>query len=97
MSAPETDVTPLVRINPRYPQRALRARIEGRVVVELTIEADGTVSDPRIVEADPPGMFERAVLRTVRSWNFAPKMVNGKAVARRAVQTVRFSLARKNG
>lgn len=88
----DTDATPLVRVNPRYPRRARLARIEGKVVVELTIERDGSVSDPKIVEARPGGVFDSAVLRAVRMWKFAPKVVNGAPVARRAVQTIRFAL-----
>jgi protein TonB len=93
--AAEADVTPLVRINPRYPRRALRAGIEGKVVVELTVQADGSVSDPEVISAEPANLFETSVLRAVKRWKFAPKIVDGEAVSRRVLQTVRFTLSKK--
>jgi protein TonB len=90
--AAATEVAPLLRINPRYPRRALRAGIEGEVTVELIVQADGSVSDPRILRAQPADLFEDAVLRAVLRWRFAPKMADGKAVVQRVTQTIRFTL-----
>ncbi|EGV50442.1 energy transducer TonB [Candidatus Endoriftia persephone] len=83
---------PLVRIPPRYPRRALLRRSEGHVVVQFTIDPDGGVSDPKVVEAEPKGFFEQAALRAIRGWKFQPQLENGVAVARSATQTIRFSL-----
>ena len=64
-------VVPLTRVEPDYPPRALANNIEGSVVADLTIEADGTVSDVRIVNAQPPGVFERAAEKALRQWKFS--------------------------
>ncbi|RME35089.1 MAG: energy transducer TonB [Gammaproteobacteria bacterium] len=93
IEAPETAV-PTYRVPPVYPPRALRAGIEGSVTVEFTITPEGEVADPEIVKADPPKIFDRAVLRAIRKWKFQPKIVDGKPVARRAVQVIRFTLDR---
>jgi protein TonB len=87
-----SQATPLVRVSPTYPRRALMRRIEGSVKVAFTINPDGTVSDPEVVNADPPGYFEQAALRAIRHWKFQPELEGGVAVARQAVQTILFAL-----
>jgi protein TonB len=57
---------------PPYPRAAARAGITGEVTVEISIAADGSVSNVRVVRAQPRGEFEREVLRTVREWQFEP-------------------------
>ena len=87
-----TDITPTVRIEPQYPQRALRAGIEGTVTVEFTIATDGSVKDIDIVKADPPKIFDNEVLKALKRWKFPPQMVAGQAVEKRARQDIRFRL-----
>lgn len=50
------DYVPLVRVQPTYPHRAKQRRVEGYVLVELSVDADGTVPADSILvlDADPP-------------------------------------------
>lgn len=57
---------------PSYPPEALRAGESGEVVVEFTVNPDGSVSNPRVVRANPPRTFDRAALNAVRRWRFQP-------------------------
>ena len=84
--ASDADVIPLVRVLPQYPPRASARGIEGWVVVEFTITAAGTVKDPIIIDADPPGIFNRAMLRAIRKWKYKPKIEDGIAVERMGVR-----------
>ena len=84
--ASDADVIPLVRVLPQYPPRASSRGIEGWVVVEFTITAAGTVQDPTVIDADPPGIFNRAMLRAIRKWKYKPKIVDGIAVERTGVR-----------
>ncbi len=88
----DTNAVPIVRVDPTYPARALRAGIEGRVTVEFTITAAGGVKDPLIAKADPRGMFDQAVLAVITKWKFKPRISAGVAIARRARQIVEFSV-----
>lgn len=88
----ETDVVPTYRSNPKYPPRAMRAGITGVVTVEFTITSKGTVTDPVIIKSDPPKIFDKSVLRSIKRWKFKPKVVNGKPVTRRARQDINFNL-----
>ncbi|WP_146907679.1 energy transducer TonB [Arenimonas daejeonensis] len=57
---------------PAYPRDAIRAGITGEVTVEISVAADGSVTDVRVVRAQPRGQFERGVVSTVRGWQFEP-------------------------
>ncbi len=81
---------PLVRLLPPYPPRAQFQRLEGTVTVEFVVTAEGTTRDGVVIDAEPRGIFEKAVLRAVRNWRFAPGWRAGKPVAVRVRQTVRF-------
>jgi protein TonB len=84
--AADADVIPLVRVLPQYPPRAQSRGIEGWVMVEFTITAAGTVKDPVVIDADPPGIFNRAMLRAIRKWKYKPKIEEGVAVERKGVR-----------
>lgn len=57
---------------PRYPARAQPRRLDGRVELMFTVQPDGSVSDLRVVEAQPAGIFDQAALQAARRWRFAP-------------------------
>jgi protein TonB len=64
------------------------------VDVEFTIGPAGTVVDPKVIGADPPGVFEQVTLRAVRRYRYNAKIVDGVAVARHGIQLrIRFKLA----
>ena len=76
-SAPvrSTTANALVAIStpqPAYPPDALRSGTTGTVEVEFMVNRDGSVSDVRVVKANPRGVFERGVQATVRKWQYQP-------------------------
>jgi len=89
----DSDVVPLVRVDPDYPPRAKRQGIEGWVALEFTISPVGTVQDVVVLEAKPSFIFDRAALRAVRKWRYNPKTKDGKTIARTGVKVrSRFEL-----
>jgi protein TonB len=76
------DAVPMVRVSPRYPERALARGIEGRVLVEFTITAAGNVRDAHVVAAEPSNVFNKSAVDAVRQWRYTPKIVNGHPVER---------------
>lgn len=92
MSGFDTDVIPMVRPNPKYPPRALQAGIEGYVILDVTIDADGSVSAVSVIESKPKRLFDREAIRAMKRWKFRPKIVDGKPQPQRAKQKLEFNL-----
>ena len=87
-----SQVIPLVRINPQYPRNELLAGVEGWVKVRFTVEPDGSVSSPRVVDSRPPRVFDSSALRAIKKWKFKPKVVNGVPVQQAGTQLIEFKL-----
>ena len=57
---------------PRYPAEAARRQQSGEVQVEIVVGTDGSVTSARVVDANPPRVFDREALAAVKRWKFAP-------------------------
>ena len=90
--AVNANVIPLARINPIYPKRAKMMKIEGFVALEFTITQLGTVRDIKILNSQPPKIFDRSASRALSKWKFKPKVVNQVAVEQRASVQINFKL-----
>jgi len=67
---------------PAYPELARIDAIEGNVVVEGVVGADGTVGSSRVVEVDPQGYrLDTAALSVVAGWRFDPARHGDQPVA----------------
>ena len=78
---------PIVKVNPQYPRRALTRGIEGYVILEYVVTKIGTVRDPVVIEAKPPGIFNRAAINAALKYKYKPKVVNGEAIDVAGVKT----------
>ncbi|MBN1378610.1 MAG: TonB family protein [Gammaproteobacteria bacterium] len=78
MQAGEGDYLPIVKVLPIYPRRALSRGIEGYVIVEFMVTKLGTTQDIKVVEAQPPGYFERAAIQAASKFKYKPKVINGE-------------------
>ena len=63
-----------------YPRRAAARGIEGYVLLEFTVTKTGAVRDPKVLEAKPPGIFDRAALNASLKFKYKPKVVNGESI-----------------
>lgn len=73
-----------------YPPEKLGEHIQADVGLVVTVETDGTVTSPEVVESGGAA-FDQPALSTVRTWKFTPAMRAGKPV--RARIRVRFHFA----
>lgn len=60
----------LVRVNPKYPEMAKKAGIQGIVVVQVLIDTKGNVEDVRIFKSHP--MFDEAAIAAAKQFKFTP-------------------------
>jgi TonB family protein len=74
---PATAPRPLHTVPPKYPPEALLSGIQGRVVVEFTLDAAGVPHDLEVVDTSS-GQFNTAALRAMSDWRFAPPAVPGR-------------------
>ncbi|MCZ2366823.1 energy transducer TonB [Vibrio diabolicus] len=71
---------PLYRVDPRYPSKALKRRVEGYVIMRFTIDATGRPKDIEVIEAEPQRMFEREAIRALKKWKYQPKVEDGVSI-----------------
>jgi periplasmic protein TonB len=77
---------------PEYPSRALSQRMSGSVTVEYIVDTSGDTRDVRVVEANPPGVFDHSALAAVKHWHYEPVVVNGTPVEVPVRTAIRFEL-----
>lgn len=86
-TAPASDALPvdgtaLLRVwqPPVYPSAALKAKTSGMVTVRFVVDETGRVTQARALEESDQAFVESALV-AVKSWEFAPAMEAGKAIA----------------
>ncbi|MEO6365031.1 MAG: energy transducer TonB [Luteimonas sp.] len=82
-AAPSNALRAVSTPSPRYPAAAARAGQSGTVQVEFTVASDGSVSSARVVDANPPRVFDRDALAAVKKWRFEP--VDSPVTTRRTI------------
>lgn len=84
---------PIVKVAPIYPRRAQTRGIEGYVLLEFIVTSTGAVRNPVVIEAKPPGIFDRAAVQAALKFKYKPKVVNGEPVEVAGVRNlIKFEL-----
>jgi len=67
---------------PNYPPEAMRAKVQGRVKMEMVVQADGTVGEVRVVASLDRNKFglDDAAVKAVKEMRFTPAMRDGVAI-----------------
>ena len=76
--------------NPIYPEEAKRTKVQGVVVLSVTVGANGQVKDARVIQSVPA--LDQAALEAVRQWTFRPGTRDGKPVDVVTDITINFAL-----
>lgn len=80
--------------NVKYPEAAMKAGKEGKVIVRFTVQADGKVADANVIRSISPELDAEAV-RVVSTFPaFTPGTVDGKPVACHYVIPISFKLSK---
>ncbi len=83
---------PVVTVQPVYPPNAANRGIEGRAVVEFSLSPDGSTRDLVVVESEPPGIFDRSCLRSIRRQRYPSPAESGIEPDARLRRECRFEL-----
>jgi periplasmic protein TonB len=74
--------TLLHEVRPNYTSDAMRAKVQGTVLIECVVRPDGSVSDVHIVRSlDPTFGLDQEALKAARQWRFRPGTRMGEPVS----------------
>ena len=77
-------------VRPEYPEGAGRAGVQGTVVMDAVVSAEGAVTQVKVVSG--PEALSRAATDAVRWWRYEPYLVNGQPVTVETTVAVDFRL-----
>jgi TonB family protein len=77
-------------VDAAYPMLAQHMRVQGSVVLQAVVAADGTIENLRVLSG--PAILASAAQQAVRQWHFKPYLENGQPVETKARITVNFSI-----
>ncbi|HUJ96351.1 MAG TPA: energy transducer TonB [Terriglobales bacterium] len=80
----------LAKVQPSYPEQALRAGMQGPVVLQAWIARDGTIRDLKLVRGS--FLLGQAAYQAVKQWRYQPYLLNGKPVEAQTLVTIDFRL-----
>ena len=75
-------------VAPVWPAQAVDRSGQVLVILELSVDASGKVSDARVLRSQP--LFDDAALECVRQWAYTPTTINGAAVPVKITVSVEF-------
>jgi len=76
----DSDLVPIVKVQPQYPREAAMKGIQGYVQLIVDIQKDGSVSNVRLSDSSPRRIFDRAAVRAAGKYKYRPQIVDGKPV-----------------
>ena len=77
---------------PRYPESARRRGDQGRVIVRVSVSADGEPLTLSIARSSGSTVLDEAAISAVRQWRFVPASQSGHPVAAQAEVPIVFRL-----
>ena len=75
-----TEAKPVVKVQPRYPIKALKQKIEGSVTLAFELNDKGTPVNIKIVNAKPKKIFDASSIEALKRWLYLPVCDNGVEV-----------------
>jgi len=91
-SEPVFDASYLNNPAPQYPSSAKRRNIEGKVLLEVLVDANGNAEKIVISRSSGFAILDNAALEAVKNWRFVPAKKAGKAVAAQVTVPIEFKI-----
>ena len=83
----------LHEVKPQYTAQAMRAKIQGEVLLECVIQPDGTVGAIRVLRSlDSAFGLDQEAIKAARQWRFAPGTRQGQPVPVLVTIQIAFTL-----
>jgi TonB family protein len=84
------------RVQPSYPDEAMRAHEEGEVRLQISLDAHGNVTDVQVTGSSHSRLLDEAASNAVRGWEYRPALRGGVRVASTINETVDFRMEDRN-
>lgn len=78
---------------PAYPPEAIQAKAQGKVLLVVTVDAEGKPEDIGVEHSSGNDALDRAAADAVAEWRFSPRVCDGKPVKARAMIPLDFDLS----
>ncbi len=82
----------LVQTLPSYTDEAIKAKVQGTVLLQVVVRKNGSVDSFRILRSLGYGLDEKAIEEIANNWVFRPGTLNGEPVDVLAMIEVSFTL-----
>jgi TonB family protein len=79
------------KVNPKYPDVARQARIQGQVVLQALIDKEGNIAELNLVSGHP--LLAPEAIKAVQQWKYKPYLLNEIPVAMETQIIVNFTLS----
>ncbi len=78
----KVDVMPVAekKVMPTYPEAAKKDHLQGKVTLNVLIDAKGRVEKVEVLKTDAE-VFNAAAIASAKEWTFKPALKDGKPVA----------------
>ncbi len=87
----DTEPPKLIRqVDPVYPEEAKRAKIEGTVILGITIGVNGLITKVKVLQSVPT--LDQAAIDAVKEWQYSSAWIGGQPVIYSTTVSVKFSL-----
>jgi len=80
----------VTKVPPQYPQDAKDQRIQGAVVMKVTVDKEGNVENIQLVSGHP--LLAPPAIEAVKQWKYKPYLLNGTPVEVETQVQVNFTL-----
>jgi len=89
--APDQQPKMLSAVRPEYPAILKSAGLIGNVTLDFTVDKEGRVLNPAVVESNDP-QFEEPAIAAIMKWKFQPARKIGRPVNSQVRQVIKFTL-----
>ena len=82
------------KVAPKYPDRAVKIKLQGYVILEAILRKDGSVDDIKVLRGLGKGKFgfEEEAIKALKRWQFLPGKVSGAPADVRMTLKIDFVL-----
>ena len=70
--------TPILRVEPRYPEKAIQDNLQGFVLLEFDIDEEGATDNITVVRSKPGDVFDDSAITALKQWQYKPAQKDGK-------------------